>query len=98
MAINLRQLLLDRAARGIGRSCVEALCETGAFVTLSDINIEKEKFYNIDDSHWERSLANHIGSDLPKISIGSCIFILILGVGCIIENDIVTLIFQALLK
>ena len=34
-----------------------------------DINIEKEKFYNIDDSHWESSLASHIGSDLPKISI-----------------------------
>ncbi len=38
--LNGKKALVTGAARGIGRSCVEALCETGAFVTLSDINID----------------------------------------------------------
>ena len=34
-----KKALVTGAGRGIGRSCAEALSETGAFVTLSDINL-----------------------------------------------------------
>ena len=37
--LNGKKALVTGAARGIGRSCAEALCETGASVTLSDINL-----------------------------------------------------------
>ena len=35
-----KKAIVTGAGRGIGRSCAEALCETGAFVTLTDVNLE----------------------------------------------------------
>ena len=63
--LNGKKALVTGAARGIGRSCAEALCETGASVTLSDINL------SLLENTIRDLKAQDFNVDMAELDVGS---------------------------